>query len=305
MQNISVKDLSVDYSITDGTALAESDTRAKQLLDEFGCFLAKGLVASGELDPVHCDIRRLIELRRQRLGLQKEPPADGITHFDDGFLQLRQLESIHGHVIAEACKLLLSIHQISVNPKLVHLSKQLMSTNTVMVNMLYDVRVDHPYEDERLFPWHQDYPVIQDSEDALVYWIPLRDVEEQDGCLNIAPGSHKLGVLPQRARCKDDGPSVPLPDWSILSRFPRIRVPMQAGDVLVFNTLMQHASGANRSDRARWTLQIRHGNFEHPKAIARNWPSSRVREVPFHRSHPEYVIHSPQPEDARPVGLRS
>jgi hypothetical protein len=299
MQNISLNDLTVDYSITNGTALAESDRRAGQLLDEFGCFLAKGLFADGELEPVHCDIKRLIELRMQRLGLQKEPPADGITHFDDGFLELSQLERANGDTIAQACRLLLSIHQINGNPKLVSLSKKLMSTNTVMVNMLYDMRVDHPYEDDRLFPWHQDYPVIQDSEDALVYWIPLRDVEEQDGCLKIAPGSHKLGVLPRHAQCKDDAPpSVPIPDWSILSQFPHLRVPMHAGDVLVFNTLMQHASGANRSGRTRWTLQVRHGNFEHPKAIARDWPGSKARKVPFEQSHPEYIIPSPQPEDA-------
>ncbi|WP_193194810.1 phytanoyl-CoA dioxygenase family protein [Nostoc sp. MG11] len=297
MQSILINDLSVDYSLTNPTSLAKSDNQAKQLFGEFGCFLAKELLTDEELNSVRCDIRQLIELKMQQLGLQKESTANALTGFDEGFQQLSQLEYMHGQVIKHAARLLISIHQINVNPKLVRLSKKLMSTNTLMANMLFDIRVDRPYEDEHLFPWHQDYPVIQDSEDAVVYWIPLRNVEEQDGCLQIAPGSHKLGVLPRRARSKNEPPSVDIVDWSILRQFPHLHVPMQIGDVLVFNTLMLHASGVNRSDRIRWTLQIRHGNFEHSKAIARGWPASMALKMPFERSHPEYIIGSPLIED--------
>ncbi|WP_414566343.1 MULTISPECIES: phytanoyl-CoA dioxygenase family protein [unclassified Anabaena] len=304
MQNILINNLSVNYSLTDPTALAKSDKQAKELFGEFGCFLAKGLFTDEELNSVRCDIRHLIKLKMQQLGLHKESTADEFTEFDAGFEQLSQLEYMHRHVISHAARLLISIHQINVNPKLVSLSKKLMSTNTLMANMLFDIRVDRPYEDEHLFPWHQDYPVIQDSEDAVVYWIPLRNVEEQDGCLQIAPGSHKLGVLPRRARSKNEPPSVDIVDWSILSPFPHLRVPMQVGDVLVFHTLMLHASGANRSDHIRWTLQIRHGNFDHPKAIARGWPSSMALKMPFERSHPEYIIGSSLIEDTNGIESR-
>ncbi|MGL5803947.1 MAG: phytanoyl-CoA dioxygenase family protein [Xenococcaceae cyanobacterium] len=308
MKNISIEDLSVNYSTTDEKELAQSDLQAKQLLDEFGCFLAQGLLAKVELDLVRNEIRQLIELRMKRVGLPIQPSVDNISDFDYGFQILSQLESTyvrefsansitqasqleyaHSEVIMNACRTLLSIHQINVNPKLVRLSKRLMETNTLMNHLSYDLRVDRPYDDESLFPWHQDYPVIQDSEDALVYWLPLRDVGLRDGCLAIAPQSHKLGVLPQYWHSQDGEVSATIPDRELLSQFPCLRVPVNAGDVLVFNTLLLHASGVNRSDRIRWTLQVRHGNFEHPKAIARNWPNSSVWNVPFHQSHPEYV----------------
>jgi Phytanoyl-CoA dioxygenase (PhyH) len=312
MKNISANDLSIDYSITDKTAQLKSDTIAQQLLNEFGCFLAKGLLNNGEIDLIQHDIRQLISLRMQQAGLKKETPVNIISQFDDGLQILRQLESAyvnelmskditndqspnqlehaHSEVIANACRTLLSVQKINVHPEIVRLSKKLMSTNTLMVHMSYDLRVDYPYGDEYLFPWHQDYPVIQDSEDALVYWIPLRDVGEENGCLHIAPGSHRLGVLPQLPQREEDAVSATIPDDSILSQFPNIRVPMFSGDVLVFNTLMLHASGTNRSNNPRWCLQVRHGNFEHPKAIARNWPNSSVWNVPFQESHPEYII---------------
>ncbi|MBW4510794.1 MAG: phytanoyl-CoA dioxygenase family protein [Scytonematopsis contorta HA4267-MV1] len=312
MKNISANDLSIDYSITDKTARIKSDIIAQKLLNEFGCFLAKGLLNNGEIDLIHHDIRQLISLRMQQAGLKKEIPVNIISQFDDGLQILRQLESAyvnelmskdiannqssnqlehaHSEVIANACRTLLSVQKINVHPEIVRLSKKLMSTNTVMAHMSYDLRVDYPYGDEYLFPWHQDYPVIQDSEDALVYWIPLRDVGEENGCLHIAPGSHRLGVLPQLPQREEDAVSATIPDDSILSQFPNIRVPMLSGDVLVFNTLMLHASGTNRSNNPRWSLQVRHGNFEHPKAIARNWPNSSVWNVPFQESHPEYII---------------
>jgi ectoine hydroxylase-related dioxygenase (phytanoyl-CoA dioxygenase family) len=312
MKNISAKDLLVDYSISNKNDLFESDLLAQQLLDEFGCFLAKGLLNNGEINLIHHDIRQLISLRMKRTGLKKEADVDKISQFDDGLQILRQLESAyvnelmskdivnsqtsnqleyaHSEVIANACRTLLSVQQINVHPELVRLSKKLMSTSTVMVHMSYDLRVDYPYGDEYLFPWHQDYPVIQDSEDALVYWIPLRDVGEENGCLHIAPGSHRMGVLPQLPQREEDAASATIPDDSILSQFPCIRVPMFSGDVLVFSTLMLHASGTNRSNYPRWSLQVRHGNFEHPKAILRNWPNSSVWNVPFQESHPEYVI---------------
>jgi hypothetical protein len=309
MKNISIQDLSVNYSTTDEKELAKSDLQAKQLLEEFGCFLARGLISGVELDLVRNDIRQLIELRMKRVGLPIQSSIDNTSSFDYGFKILSQLESAyvrefsekgiprakvleyaHSQVIMNACRTLLSIHQLNVNPKLVRLSKLLMETSTLMNHMSYDLRVDRPYDDRSLFPWHQDYPVIQDSEDALVYWLPLRDVGLQDGCLAIAPGSHKLGVLPQYWHGEEGEVGATVPNRSLLSQFPCLRVPVRAGDVLIFNTLLLHASGVNRSDRIRWTLQVRHGNFEHPKAIARNWPNSSVWNVPFHQSHPEYVI---------------
>jgi Phytanoyl-CoA dioxygenase (PhyH) len=309
MKNISIEDLSVNYSITDPKELAQSDLQAKHLLDEFGCFLAKGLLASVELDLVRNDIKKVIELRMKRIGLPIQPSVNNISDFDCGFQTLSQLESAiereisvssitqasqleyaHSEVIMNACRTLLSIHQINVNPKLVRLSKRLMETNTLMNHMSYDLRVDRPYDDESLFPWHQDYPVIQDSEDALVYWLPLRDVGLQEGCLTIAPQSHKLGVLPQYWHSEQGEVSATIPNRELLSQFTCMRVPVRAGDVLVFNTLLLHASGVNRSDRIRWTLQVRHGNFENQRAIARNWPNSSIWNVPFHQTHPEYVI---------------
>lgn len=43
-------------------------------------------------------------------------------------------------------------------------------------------------------PWHQDYPYWKGSHKYSV-WIALDDATVENGCLQILPGSHHLGIL--------------------------------------------------------------------------------------------------------------
>lgn len=284
--------LRVDYA--DPTTQAAADSQAKSLLAEQGGFVARGLFEKDALGAARQDIQRLIQLRCNHARLTPEPESDNQTRFDDGFIAMNRASRAHGGVIYDACRRLMPVHHLATHFALQRLSKRLMSTETLIACTLNAVRIDHPNEDKYLFLWHQDYPYIQDSEDGLVYWIPLHDVDEENGCLRLALGSHKRGVLPVRVtdpgnKNRNGARTIELADEAIAESFPQVSVPVRAGEVLVFSTLMLHRSQPNRSARARWTLQIRHGNFEHPQAIARNWPGGMIENVGFEQSHPEYV----------------
>ena len=61
-------------------------------------------------------------------------------------------------------------------------------------------------------PWHQDngYTFIEPQQ-YLTLWIPLVDVDDENGCPWIAPGLHKLGTLQHwltsiGKKCLDDAP---------------------------------------------------------------------------------------------------
>ncbi len=68
------------------------------------------------------------------------------------------------------------------------------------------------------FPWHQDngYTFIEPQQ-YLTLWIPLVDVDEENGCPWIAPGWHKRGTLehwltPLGFKCLETVPdAVPVP----------------------------------------------------------------------------------------------
>lgn len=88
------------------------------------------------------------------------------------------------------------------------------------------------------FPWHQDngYTFIEPQQ-YLTFWIPLVDVDAENGCPWIVPGLHRLGTLehwptPIGLKCLDDAPGA-------------IAVPAQAGDIILFSSLAPHRTGPN------------------------------------------------------------
>jgi phytanoyl-CoA hydroxylase len=307
MSTIQAADLSVDYSCADQTALDVSDSRAKDLLRRYGCFLARELMGDEELEPLRESIQEIINLRMEQAGLREEPPMDGIRRFDDGFARLCRQDCSHYMVVVSVIFQEIQLHQLGLNPKLVRLSKLMMATEHLVGSTFNSMQVQFPNEDHYLHPWHQDYHYVQDSEDAVVYWIPLRDLDVPNGALRVAPGSHQLGILPMRSA----GPSRPngyrplkFADPSVLEQFPQITVHANAGDVLVFSTLLLHASAVNRSPLTRWTIQIRHGNLKHPRAIERGWPGARPEFAPFEQSHPDYFINEPNDEGVSGTSCR-
>lgn len=290
-QELRPQDLRVDLS----TLTPDSLESARRLFDRWGCFVATGLVDISALQQCQSDIRRLIALRA---GASPIPAAEE-EDFDAGFLALNRVNRSHGGVIYNACRRLLPVHELSASRRLAQISQALMKTQTVISSNLKAVRIDHPSEDKYLFDWHQDYPYIQDSEDSVVYWIPLHDVDERHGCLIVAPGSHKGGlrrvkIVDPHNRNQSGAKTIALENPSEPENFETLSLPIRFGEVLVLSTLLLHRSQPNRSRRARWTIQIRHGNFENEKAITRDWPGGMIEGVGFWEHHPEYVAN---PED--------
>src|SRR5215469_1490172 len=106
------------------------------------------------------------------------------------------------------------------------------------VRLYWDQSVYKKAEMPQEFPWHQDngYTFIEPQQ-YLTLWIPLVDVDEQNGCPWIAPGVHKRGTLEHwltgiGLKCMEDVPDA-------------VCVPGKAGDVIAFSSLAPHRTGPN------------------------------------------------------------
>ncbi len=106
------------------------------------------------------------------------------------------------------------------------------------VRLYWDQSVYKKTGKEQEFPWHQDngYTFIEPQQ-YLTLWIPLVDVDEENGCPWIAPGVHKRGTLehwltPVGFKCLQDVPDA-------------VCVPGKAGDVIAFSSLAPHRTGPN------------------------------------------------------------
>jgi len=106
------------------------------------------------------------------------------------------------------------------------------------VRLYWDQAVYKKTEKQQEFPWHQDngYTFIQPQQ-YLTLWIPLVDVDEENGCPWIAPGVHRLGTLEHWITdiglvCLKSAPDA-------------VPAPARAGDIVVFSSLAPHRTGPN------------------------------------------------------------
>jgi hypothetical protein len=296
--DLQAEDLRIELPTPDHPEWEASLQRAKTLYEEFGAFVAGGVTAGKLLDDICGDVGSLIQLKMCQEGMGDLRAREGASRFDDGFVELNERDREFGGTIYRACRRITPIHQLATSRVFIEIAKGLMETDLLISNGIMAVRIDQPNEDKFLFDWHQDYPFIQDSLDGVVFWMSLHDVDETNGWLRIIPGSHKRGLLPLRITDMDNtqgnrAHSMKIDDLSVVDEMPHLNVPLKKGDALVFNTLLLHCSQPNRSDRARWTIQVRYGNFRHPTAIEKNWPGTQKMGLHFEASHPEYVVDSP------------
>jgi phytanoyl-CoA hydroxylase len=106
------------------------------------------------------------------------------------------------------------------------------------VRLYWDQSVYKKTGKEQEFPWHQDngYTFIEPQQ-YLTLWIPLVDVDAENGCPWIAPGVHKAGTLehwltPIGYKCLEQVDDA-------------VCVPGKAGDVIAFSSLAPHRTGPN------------------------------------------------------------
>ena len=99
---------------------------------------------------------------------------------------------------------------------------------------------------------HQDWNIVDESKyHSLTIWIPLIDVDEDNGCLQVLPGSHRWF----NSFRSDTISSLSIKfDYKINSFLTAL--PAKAGDAVVFNSRVFHGSKLNLSSRDRPALVI-------------------------------------------------
>lgn len=108
---------------------------------------------------------------------------------------------------------------------------------------------------QNIVPPHQDWTFVDEKEFVSVtMWTPLVDVTEENGALGVIPGSHKLFSYPRSSPSPQS--KSPLADH-IFTLFPYVDiVEMKAGETLIFNNRLLHASPPNLSQSPRIAVGI-------------------------------------------------
>ena len=121
----------------------------------------------------------------------------------------------------------------------------------------YVTRLKLPQNQGTVFPWHQDsqyYGQATQHLHVVSLWVPLVEVNEDNGCLYIIPGSHNWSLL--KGQREEDNKVHTLEE--VEQRGTPVALPMKQGDILLFSNLTCHASKLNTSSSVRWSVDLRY-----------------------------------------------
>lgn len=148
-------------------------------------------------------------------------------------------------------------HSLAANPKILDALETMLGPDIYLyVNSL----ISKPPGKRNGVPWHQDFIKRTDEPVKYIVWMALDDATRENGCVKFIPKSHKAGFLPWHyvagethhdrvnSECVDESKAV--------------YAEMKAGDVLIFNQLLLHASDEVNSDKPRRAFRVAYAGFE-------------------------------------------
>ncbi len=181
------------------------------------------------------------------------------SHTWPGVDQSLQLKGVHDLTYHDGV-----FTRMVAHPLLVDVLTELIGPN---VQLHHTKMLVKPPEQGAPFPMHQDYPYFRhERHSVLAASVHLDDTDEENGCLHVVPGSHRLGPLEAVGESK----TLPLGTWSAdvsADQVPGVACPAAAGDVLFFNYLTIHGSGVNRSTRTRRNVLFQYRDAADPPVL--------------------------------------
>lgn len=137
--------------------------------------------------------------------------------------------------------------------------------------------------------WHQDTVAVlaeADATEQLTVWIAVTDANEDNGCLVSIPGSHLEGA---HRHVPGEIPREPTVPADIIRGRTGNALPVERGGMIIFHKQNIHCSRPNRSNRLRWSLDLRY----HPVGQASGRPAF-PGFVARSRANPESELRDPQ-----------
>jgi phytanoyl-CoA hydroxylase len=119
--------------------------------------------------------------------------------------------------------------------------------------------------------WHQDnayYNANASSQTRMSTWIPLGDVDEENGCLWVVPGSHKGGVKEHGKHGGQCPQSMGPVDMEVEGA---VACPVKAGSTLLFSSNLWHHSKGNTTDQVRRAFIVSYQEATVPRGNADQW----------------------------------
>ena len=156
-----------------------------------------------------------------------------------------------------------SVHALPHHPRLIALYQALFN-DEVLVHARHIIRMISPHPAVFPTPPHQDFPLIQGTQNTWTCWFPIGDCSREMGSLKVLRGSHKLGYLPLKLAKGAGAIAVQTCPWEERED-DWIEGDFALGDVLTFPAFMVHkALPSQFKDRIRLSFDVRYQPLSEP-----------------------------------------
>ena len=249
------------------------------------------------------DIKRIKSIRNAISDIIKIKSLDhGVFVSDDplynmnyAFMDLIKIDRNQGALIYDAIKQIPEFVRLISDEKNEILFSMLRKNSLPGLAKNGDgIRIDIPYEDKYMAPWHQEFPAQLRSLDGIVFWSPLIEMSKDLGPVEIAAKSHIDGLKKvYHEKNKKDAYGLRISDENLIDKKYDIVSPLaNPGDLILMDFLTIHKSGENISKTPRWSMQFRYFNFNDKIGKEINWTGSFASGKRFEDIIPSLLDHS-------------
>lgn len=117
--------------------------------------------------------------------------------------------------------------------------------------------------DGKTTPWHQDafyWPLSPHR--SVTVWLAFTDSVEENGCMEVVPGSHRAGKMRYRKSERESDVLEMELEAGSFRVADAVPLRLKAGQISLHDDNIIHGSGPNRSDRLRCGLTVRYSAGE-------------------------------------------
>ena len=238
-----------------------SSDQIREKFRERGYFIAKSIISEKKINAVLETIFRIYFKYNPSSKLRdlQEPWNSDLFH--EEIIKFRKSDPKRFSLLYDSTQTSVSIMELLTSELIAKYSANLLDTkNNELCITEGMIRMDAPGDKRNIAGWHQEISYLRNN--GLVVWIPLSDITQDLGRLQICPKSHHEGELKvvQNKNLPGDVSTVSVDEVGpeYIAKYSIMDVEIKKGDVLFFDTELFHRSGVNTSNRMRFSCQVRH-----------------------------------------------
>jgi len=269
---------------------APDPSQVAESFAELGYVVIPQAADDGLLTLIEKDLGDVFHRRAKAAGLEAVLPYS-YNDLSDLIIALKQHDQSAYLQAAKTVNHLASLSQLCVSPAVMAVVRDLglltptIATRTVLHFMANTLDIEGGYLKT---PPHQDFRSVQGSLNSIVLWTPLADVGLDDYPVIVADCSHRLGLLPSTEHAF--GHQIEPARVQGLDFHP---VELKRGDILVFSTLLVHATSETGGDRVRIAASFRFNDAADSSYIERGLPIPYIYKADMALRTPDF----PTPAD--------